>query len=159
MKTGVFPVYERLPQRNKGKRGKVSEELRFFKGVPAVYIIRKAGKIVYIGSSTVDVYTTALRHFQFWNDLLTDKSVRWERKYYGAKDATLQIIAIDNATRQEIHALEAKMIEEFKPRDNKAGNYSFFNHKFPVESEPEFSAGEIAAGKDWPTEEYEEPPF
>ena len=36
--------------------------------VPGIYIIFKAGKIIYVGYSRSNLYKTMYRHFQAWND-------------------------------------------------------------------------------------------
>lgn len=110
-KSRFIPVYKELPSGS--RNGKTN--IAWARGRKGVYIIKENNKIVYIGSSESDLYKTAIRHFQVWNDRNQVQRVsyvtRLRRKKY-----TIRIVEVSPVSR--IHLLEAKLIDRHNPRDN-----------------------------------------
>jgi excinuclease UvrABC nuclease subunit len=113
IKSRFIPVY-RL---EKGRRRSNISDAR---QRPGVYIIKELGKIVYIGHSASDVYKTAMRHFQSWDDPTQD------RVTYVNKQLDNYTIRIIFTTPKQAPALEKKLILRHNPRDNelKYGSYT-----------------------------------
>lgn len=148
IKTGRVLVYEKAPIKGK-KYGKTSKAFSSLRGKAGVYRIFENRRLVYVGSSTHDIYKIILRKFQVWND-------GRERLYYDASknDYKIEAILIPK-TKGYIDAvldLENYLILKYKPRDNKPENYSFYNRRDiyePVEIQekvneaPKLSAKEL----------------
>lgn len=80
---------------------------------PGVYVIKKAGRLRYIGFSTTDVYKALYRHFQVWNDRSRpDPRV----VYRQLADVRVRVIYTDNASQAA--RLERALIIRFQPPDN-----------------------------------------
>lgn len=80
---------------------------------PGVYVIRKAGKLRYIGFSSVDVYKALYRHFQQWNDpSRPDPRI----VYRNLAGVTVRVIYTDSAAQAS--RLERALIIRFRPPDN-----------------------------------------
>jgi hypothetical protein len=78
-----------------------------------VYVIRKAGRLRYIGFSRSDVYKALYRHFQTWNDRSRpDPRI----VYRNLGDVTVRVIYTDSA--QQAGRLERALIIRFTPPDN-----------------------------------------
>lgn len=77
------------------------------------YLIKENGKIVYVGSSTVNLYKTLYRHFQRWNhryqNVTTYKDRLNDKKY------TIRLIV---CTAARAIRLERALIKKYRPRDN-----------------------------------------
>jgi len=83
------------------------------RGRPGVYVIKKAGKLRYIGFSQSDVYKAMYRHFQSWNDnSRPDPRV----VYRNLADIRVRVIYTDSA--QQAARLERALIIRFRPPDN-----------------------------------------
>ena len=109
-----IPVYDLVP--NGGKSGRTN--INFARGKKGVYLIKENDRIVYVGSSMSDLYKTAIRHFQQWND-------RQYRVSYRNKLRTHRYsIRFVFLNESRIPHLEAGLIEKYKPRDN-AQNESY----------------------------------
>lgn len=80
---------------------------------PGVYVIKKAGRLRYIGFSRTDVYKALYRHFQTWND-----SSRPEPRvvYRQLSDVRVRVIYTD--TPAQASRLERALIIRFAPPDN-----------------------------------------
>ena len=80
---------------------------------PGVYVIKRAGRLRYIGFSTVDVYKALYRHFQTWND-----SSRPDARvvYRNLADVRVRVIYTDSASQAA--RLERALIIRFRPPDN-----------------------------------------
>ncbi len=76
-----------------------------------VYIIksRSTGKILYIGHSKSDLYTTMYRHFQSWEDVQ-------KRTVY--KNRNLYLVRVVYTSPQKAFKLEQALIKKYKPKDN-----------------------------------------
>ena len=105
-----IPVYDRLPTSH--SNGKTN--IAWAKGRKGVYIIKEDNKIVYVGSSSSDLYRTAIRHFQTWNDSMSSERVSYKSKLNRHR-YTVRIIEADN---RRLRILEAALIEKHNPRDN-----------------------------------------
>ena len=83
-----------------------------FRGKKGVYIIRKIGtlKPSYIGYSGSDIYKTALRHFQAWNDK-TQVRTTYPKTGYMIRLAICK-------TAEQAKTLETSLIKRYKPKDN-----------------------------------------
>jgi len=86
-----------------------------FKGRPGVYFIKENGILVYVGCSKTDVYETAYRHFQKWND---------DRGYIRTTYADQLLfnnytISVQATLPDDAQDVESAYIEKYKPRDNK----------------------------------------
>lgn len=80
---------------------------------PGVYVIKKAGRLRYIGYSRSDVYKALYRHFQAWND-----SSRPEPRvvYRNLTDVRVRVIYTDSPAQAS--RLERALIIRFTPPDN-----------------------------------------
>ena len=105
-KSKFFPVYRITNDQQR------RTNLAGAKGKAGVYLIKERGKIVYVGHSTSDLYKTALRHFQTWNDRTQ------ERVTYAGKPIEDYTIRIVITTAKQAPALEKKLILRHNPRDN-----------------------------------------
>lgn len=103
-----IPVYELMP--NGSRSGKTN--INFAKGKKGVYLIKENDKIVYVGSSMSDLYKTAIRHFQQWND--GQYRVSYRNKLRTHKYSIRFVFLNEN----RIPHLEAGLIDKYKPRDN-----------------------------------------
>jgi len=77
-----------------------------------VYIIKKNGKIVYIGYSGTNLYKTLYRHFESWND--KQYRVTYQSRLHRDK-FTVRVIICSPARSQK---LEGALILKHQPRDN-----------------------------------------
>lgn len=113
IKSRFIPVY-RLE--NGRRRSNISNARQR----PGVYIIKELGRIVYIGHSASDVYKTAMRHFQSWDDPTQDRITYVNKQL---ENFTIRIIF---TTPKQAPALEKKLILRHNPRDNelKYGTYT-----------------------------------
>ena len=124
-KSPRFTLYSRPPGDN--ANGKLSPSARKLWGKTGVYKIFEAGKIIYIGSSTSNLYKTIIRKFQTWND-----RDRGRLNYDAAKkDYKIQVVLFQGKkwNLDELLTLEYELIKKYKPRDNHSGNYSPYNMK------------------------------
>lgn len=116
----AFPPY--APPTHK----KVSSFLKEYKGRPGLYIITdRAGKPLYIGATRSDLYKAVTRKFQVWNDTAFSRPVYDRRRSY-VHLVTFKGLG-DNLLA--LWAIEKLLIDRFKPRDNKEGNYTPYNPK------------------------------
>lgn len=78
-----------------------------------IYIIKEDGVIVYVGYSAKNLYKTMYRHFQYWHH-------RWQEvvSYRDRMDIHKYTVRIVYCTKKQAYALEKKLIEKYKPRDN-----------------------------------------
>lgn len=95
-----------------------------------VYIIKRNGKIIYVGMSKSNVYKTLYRHFQIWNDnreeARTSKnpySRYYERVTYYTKTNKANnflefSVRIVLCTPKQAEHLEKMLILKYNPRDN-----------------------------------------
>jgi len=105
-KSKFLPVYRLTDTGNR------RTNLSHLQGKAGVYLIKEAGKIVYIGHSTSDLYKTALRHFQSWDDPTQ------QRITYAGQPVEIYTIRIVQTTPKQAPALEKKLILRHNPRDN-----------------------------------------
>lgn len=88
-----------------------------------VYIIRKKGKVVYVGKSHKQLKKTLYRHFQIWTDKRNQykkNNQSYERVTYHTEERnkfTVQICYINN--EKAIDLLEKSLIIKLQPVDNK----------------------------------------
>lgn len=80
---------------------------------PGVYLIFRAGSLVYVGFSAVDVYKALYRHFQEWNDTSRDRP----RVVY-PKGGASQVRVIYTNGAQQAARLERALIVRYRPKDN-----------------------------------------
>lgn len=76
-----------------------------------VYLIYQSEKLVYVGYSGTQLYSTFTRHFQSWDD------PRQVRVTYTKGESMKARILYTNTARQA-EALEKALILKYKPRDN-----------------------------------------
>lgn len=86
---------------------------QFTASAHGVYLIRskQTGAVLYVGSSSCNLYSTLYRHFQSWTD-------GQHRATYQSRTAYEVKILISD--RRTAHILESEMIDRHQPRDNKA---------------------------------------
>lgn len=104
MKTTKFfkPYFE-----EKGK-DKCTLKNSFEKKIGVYLIKNKEGEIVYVGSSSSNIYKTLYRHFQEWKDKTQYRAT------YGKYTHTVRIIT---CTKQQVEKLEKYLIGKMKPVD------------------------------------------
>lgn len=100
-KSAFFKPYD-----STGKKTNLSK----FVNKAGVYIIKEAGKIIYIGYSASNLYKTITRHFQTWNDRAQQRFV------YNRKNCTIRIVL---TTAKQAAILEEALITKHRPPDNK----------------------------------------
>lgn len=107
-------IYKRLPKN--GKRGQTN--LTPYTGKKGVYKIYENTKLVYVGSSTTNLYKTILRHFQKWNDTKQIRRISYKNRI-GKRSYTFRVELMPKASDKEIELKEYRLIKRYKPRDNK----------------------------------------
>lgn len=111
MKVHKFiPVYSRVPSRGKPGRSNI----HFAKGKSGVYLIKENGKTVYVGQSQTDLYRTAIRHFQEWNDKQQPQRITYKNNLE-SKRYTIRIVLVSPTRAVK---LEEGLIKKYRPRDN-----------------------------------------
>lgn len=116
-------VYARKPKN--GKPGKTN--LPLFKKQMGVYKIFENGRLVYIGSSISNLYSTILHHFSGWQDSRSPSRITYKTKVPKNR-YEIEVTVTKNAT--ETYSLEEMLIAKHKPRDNRDQNYNFYNPKY-----------------------------
>lgn len=76
-----------------------------------VYLIYKAGELVYIGYSQNNLYRTLYRHFQSWNDPTQ------QRITYNPNDTSIKVRVIYTPP-SKAQKLERALILKYQPKDN-----------------------------------------
>lgn len=155
-KSKFMPPYKQLSVPELG--WKAETNFAFAQGKPGVYIIKRNGKIVYVGSSTQNVYAQMLRHFEPYIkknsstlrnlDYETRKSLfqsGHKKNYFSdyIQNQYLVRIILTNTANQSRN-LERALIKEYKPSDN-----FIYNDGFDL-----FTNAEVKV-----IEEYDEVPF
>lgn len=102
-KSKYQPVYD--------KSGKASNVRPYFKK-SGVYLIKEQGQLVYIGHSKRNLYKTALRHFQQWDD---PEQIRIS---YAGKPRNWYTIRFVSTTPAKAEKLERVLVIKHQPRDN-----------------------------------------
>ena len=103
MKLSKFkPLYD--------KKGNAN--FRYMYQRPGVYVIRENGKIVYIGHSQSNLYTTMYRHFQEWNHPTQNVTTYKGRPHRYTARVVL-------TRKNQAIPLEQALVQKYKPRDNK----------------------------------------
>ena len=103
-------VYKEKPKGDKPGKTNLSHA----QGKSGVYLIKENGKIVYVGQSQTNLYRTAIRHFQEWNDKKSPDRVTYKN---GLKRNRYTIRTVfTSPTRAS--KLEEALIRKHKPRDN-----------------------------------------
>lgn len=127
-----------------------------------VYLIKnRAGKIIYVGFSSNNIYRTLYRHFQNWTD------PKQKRFLYAKEGFTVRIITTTPA-RAEL--LEKALILKLKPEDNKNKYESFTGGEQAridrINEEYQAKKNDVNFVLNWDTGEFEqykwsgeEPPF
>jgi len=115
------PVYHELPSGNSNGKTNIS----WARGLKGVYIIKEDGVIVYVGMSNSNIYKTALRHFQEWNDDRNPDRITYKNSL-NRKRYTIRIIEADS---RRIPLLESGLIRKYKPRDNMDRQDLFFEEQ------------------------------
>lgn len=105
-----------------------------------VYLIYKAGELVYVGFSTYSVYKALYRHFQSWND------PRQQRITYNPADPSIKVRVIYTMPSRA-QKLEQAIIIKYKPADNlnKYESYLFGRKDKEIveEAESEFTTDNV----------------
>lgn len=83
---------------------------RFTNKKAGVYIIKKAGEIVYVGYSGTNLYRTMYRHFQSWFDVHQQRTV-----YKHIAEITIRVII---TTPTQAARLEKYLVVKYQPIDN-----------------------------------------
>ena len=88
-----------------------SSNLRKFNNRSGVYIIKEenSGELLYIGYSATNIYKTAIRHFQSWEDRTQVRTTFPKNGY------SIRIIL---CTPDRAAILEAALIKKYSPADN-----------------------------------------
>lgn len=81
------------------------------RGKPGVYLIYKAGEVVYVGYSGTNLYKAMYRHFQRWNDPNQNRVT-----YSDLSNITVRVVYTNNSYRAE--RLEKALINRYQPPDN-----------------------------------------
>ena len=105
-KTKFVSVYETLPFPDGGVTN-----IKSSKGKAGVYFIKEDNKLVYIGHSTSDLYTTILRHFHRGQ---RERVSNYNDRMY-SNNYTVRVIF---TTSKQALDWEGVLINKFKPRDN-----------------------------------------
>jgi len=111
---GRIAIYRRKPTPTKNGITNIGH----LKDKRGVYKIFENTKLVYIGSSTKDLYTTILRHFQEWNDQAQRERISYKNDLKN-NSYTVQVELMPNATDEQIKTKEYKQTAAKNPRDNK----------------------------------------
>jgi hypothetical protein len=82
-------------------------------GKSGAYLIKKNGKIVYIGYSASNLYKTIYRHFQSWTDP-TQRRVTYQNELKN-NSFTVRVIL---CTPKQAQRLEKYLILKYLPEDN-----------------------------------------
>ena len=136
-KTHWHPVYEIIP--TKGKNGKST--LAWTTGKSGVYLIKEDNQIVYVGSSSTNLYSTILHHFQRWKD-----KQQPNRLTYKESLSLNYKIRIMLCKTSKAYDLEKKFINYYQPRDNKI----FYEDEFQdIESDVSNEVKAINNQNDW----------
>ncbi len=106
-----------------------------------VYMIEKAGKIVYVGYSASNLYKTMYRHFQSWDDPAQRRVT-----YANQKDIFCRVIFCP-PTKAAL--LEEALILKYKPRDNEQ-KLQLYSNKQRDQIINEFEESGVIALKDVP---------
>lgn len=108
------------------KRGIVNPVVSNASGRVGCYIIKNADseKVQYVGNSTSDLKKTLLRHFQVWND--TD----FTRPTYLSGNWLVRLVYLEDTSNTNVYTVEAALIDELNPVDNRSGVYSVYNNKW-----------------------------
>jgi hypothetical protein len=113
--TKWFPPYTG----EKDKRGrKIATMTQTGRGC---YLIKKDGKIVYVGKSDKSLKKTIYRHFQQWTDLRSAYGRRaepYDRVTYKYDPGHYLIKVIYSNSSKENDLLEQVLIKKLKPKDN-----------------------------------------
>jgi len=105
-----------------------------------VYLIKEAGKLVYIGMSQTNLYRTLYRHFEAWNH--SDQEVTTYQNRMKIQAYTVRVVL---CTPAQALRLERALIKKHKPRDN-AMKYENYTLKFAdTKVEHEYSHALTAA--------------
>lgn len=146
------PVYKRLPK--KDKRGETN--LLHLTDKKGVYRLFENTKLVYIGSSTSNLYKTILRHFQKWKDSRQLGRISYKDQL-GRKSYTYKVELLPNATDNEIKAKEYRLIKRYKPRDNKLKLYCNLDGSI-CESKLDLALEQLKPKKKKPRPKKKQPP-
>ena len=94
------------------EKNKMARSTTFnLRGAGGVYLIFKAGKLIYCGKSRNNLYKTMYRHFQDWENTEQTRVV-----YKNLKDITCQVVYLRKI--RDIDDLEKAIILKHKPKDN-----------------------------------------
>lgn len=99
-----------------------------------VYVIKREGKVVYVGMSRKDVRNTLYRHFQVWTDRRagwTKRNEPYDRVTYAGEDRedfTVKVIFCKGAIECEI--MEQLLIKKLKPKDNSLKLYLYSKEQY-----------------------------
>lgn len=142
-KTKFFKPYQNIITKKapNGKQIVTRGKCTLQKTGPGVYIIKEAGKIVYIGYASRDVKGVMYRHFQRWTDRRHPDEKRTsviERVTYKEPGETFdsyRVRVVFCRSAQQAATLEEALIRKYKPRNNagKYAVYSLFKHSTAVE--------------------------
>lgn len=81
-----------------------------------VYLIKKEGKLVYVGYSETDLYKTMYRHFQHWND-----PKQYRVSYQSEMKKNRFTVRVIFCTPRQAKRLESYLILRHLPDDNIQG--------------------------------------
>jgi excinuclease UvrABC nuclease subunit len=103
-----------------------------------VYLIKEKNKIVYVGNSASNVYKTAIRHFQSWNDPTQ------ERVTYASQPRENYTIRFVSCTPKQAEALERRLILRHQPRDNYMKYENYINTAYDDQVVSTYDNTEVA---------------
>lgn len=105
-----------------------------------VYLIYRAGVLVYVGHSQTNLYRTLYRHFQSWNDKTQQRII------YSPTDANIKVRVIYTPP-SKAQKLERALILKYQPADNpnKYETYLFTrrDEDLTEEAETEFTSDNV----------------
>jgi len=128
--TRFVPVYKELPSYENGYRGKTN--IAWARGLTGVYIIKRDGKIIYVGDADGLLYKTAIRHFQKWNDTEYKKRISYKDTL---DDYRYTIRLVVTNTAEQAHKLEQALIKKYDPEDNRIKYINIIFWLFAMEQE------------------------
>lgn len=97
---------------------KTETNFRFAQGKTGVYLIKRNGQLIYVGAAR-NVYKAMLRHFEQHKGECYENGHCNKQRYFDdyEKNEYLVRVVLTNTPKQAF-ALEAALINRYKPRDN-----------------------------------------
>lgn len=139
LKFKKLPIYKVLPEiTGKTPNGEFTTKdgktnLYFLNKKKGLYSVFENGKLVYIGSSTSNLYKTIMRHFNYWQDSEQPKRISYKHRMLEGVKYEIEVAVYPESKVNDIFLMEKNLISLKKPRDNKNDYYHWRNNKFTRE--------------------------